>query len=100
MEHLAQYTGRNPVLELELFGLFRAQTRIQLEELERAVMENDAAAWRFTLHTLKGMANLMGAFGVAEAARKLEETDPLVADLSHLQSQLACCEREIARHAV
>lgn len=99
MAHLAQYTRHDPGLEAELLGLFQAQSRIQLEQLDQAARENDAAMWKFALHTLKGMAQSLGAFDVAETAGALEREAPGAAGHGRLAASLAACEREILRRS-
>lgn len=99
MEHLAQYTATNPGLEAELLGLFQAQSRVQLQELARAAAEMDVPAWKFALHTLKGMARSLGAFAVAEAADALEAEKPDAAALGLLRDCLLECEMEILRRS-
>ncbi|MDP4822481.1 MAG: Hpt domain-containing protein [Aestuariivirgaceae bacterium] len=99
MEHLAQYTASNPGLEAELLGLFQAQSRVQLIELRRAAVENDVPAWKFALHTLKGMAQSLGAMAVADAAGALEQELPGVAGLHGLEACLQACELEILRRS-
>ena len=95
LEHLAQYTRGDRALEAELLGLYQSQARPQLQEICRAALEKDAAAWKFALHTLKGMSRALGASGVAEAAAKLEKFPPGQEGLRELEQQLAALERLI-----
>ena len=99
MEHLAPYTGTNPGLEAELWGLFQAQSQVQLQELVRAAAESDVSAWKFALHTLKGMAHALGAVAVAEAVDGLEPEKPDAAALVGLRDCLLDCEMEILRRS-
>ncbi len=99
MEHLAQYIRTNPGLEAELLGLFQAQSRVHLGELERAAATRDVPAWKFALHTLKGMAKSLGAVAVAEAADALEAERPDAAALAGLRNCLLECEMEILRRS-
>jgi HPt (histidine-containing phosphotransfer) domain-containing protein len=99
MEHLAQYTRTSPGLEAELFALFRAQSRVQLEELARAAAEKDVPAWNFALHTLKGMARSLGALAVAEAVEGLDGQKPDGMALAGLRECLLVCEIEILRRS-
>lgn len=99
MEHLAQYTRTNPGLEMELLDLFQAQARVQLDELSRAAVEMDVPAWKFALHTLKGMAKSLGALAVAEAAGELEAEKPDAGALGLLRNCLLECEMEILRRS-
>lgn len=95
VEHLAQYTRGDRVLEAELLALYQAQARPQLREVCRAALEKDAAGWKFALHTLKGMSRALGAGLVAEAAAKLEKMPPGQTGIRELEQQLAALERAI-----
>ncbi|SRR5690606_25295705 len=68
--HLAHYTMGNRALELEVLELFRRQSTIYLERLQRAGNEQ---AWREAVHALKGTARGIGAWDVAEAALAAEQ---------------------------
>lgn len=100
LEHLARYTMGNRDLERELLRLFRTQLRAQVTGVAHA---RDAQSWRFSTHTLKGVARSIGARAVAGTAEQLEQ-------LGHdgnrgvyrrlmmaLAAQIAACEREIER---
>ncbi|MDP2618724.1 MAG: Hpt domain-containing protein [Hyphomicrobiales bacterium] len=68
--HLARFTLGDEKLEREILQLFRVQTRIYLDRLERA---RDAVHWRQAAHTIKGSAKGIGAWAVAAAAQRAEE---------------------------
>jgi HPt (histidine-containing phosphotransfer) domain-containing protein len=100
LAHLARYTIGNRELEVELLGLFRAQLRAQVAAIAEAT---DEEAWTFATHTLKGVAQSIGAWAIAETAEGLEQLGHagnvgsrgrLVASL---EAQIATCEREIDR---
>jgi HPt (histidine-containing phosphotransfer) domain-containing protein len=100
LAHLARYTIGNRKLEEELLRLFRAQLRAQVAAIAVAA---DEEAWTFATHTLKGVAQSIGAWAIAETAEGLEllghagdvgSRDRL---LAMLKAQIATCEREIDR---
>jgi HPt (histidine-containing phosphotransfer) domain-containing protein len=100
LAHLASYTIGNRGLEEELLRLFRAQLRAQVAAIAEAA---DEEAWMFATHTLKGVAQSIGAWAIAETAEGLEQLghagdvgsrDRLLAMLA---AQVATCEREIDR---
>lgn len=68
--HLSRFTLGDEKLEREILQLFRVQTRIYLDRLERA---QDAVHWRQAAHTIKGSAKGIGAWAVASAAQRAEE---------------------------
>lgn len=67
MQHLGRMTLGEAALEIEVLGLFAAQSRDLVGRL--ATIPADAAA---LAHTLKGSARAIGAFRVADAAFSLE----------------------------
>jgi len=69
--HLAQYTDGDAALEAELFGLLTDQAKRCVDALRTAV---DEEAWKAAAHTLKGAASGMGAFALADACGRAEET--------------------------
>jgi HPt (histidine-containing phosphotransfer) domain-containing protein len=100
LAHLARYTIGNRELEEELLRLFRSQLRAQVAAIAEAP---DEEAWTFATHTLKGVAQSIGAWAIAETAERLEllgyagdvgSRDRLLATL---EAQIATCEREIDR---
>jgi len=67
IEHLRRMTLGDGGLEREVLAMFSAQAVRLIGAL--ATMPNDAGA---LVHTLKGSARAIGAFGVADAAEALE----------------------------
>jgi HPt (histidine-containing phosphotransfer) domain-containing protein len=68
-DHLKRMTLGDAGLEQEVLAMFSAQSAKLIGEL--AVLPQDAPA---LAHTLKGSARAIGAFGVADAAARLEAT--------------------------
>jgi HPt (histidine-containing phosphotransfer) domain-containing protein len=66
-EHLKRMTLDDSGLEQEVLAMFAAQSARLMATL--ATVPSDAPA---LAHTLKGSARAIGAFGVAEAAARLE----------------------------
>jgi HPt (histidine-containing phosphotransfer) domain-containing protein len=66
-EHLKRMTLGDAALEQEVLAMFAAQSAKLMAAL--AALPADAGA---LAHTLKGSARAIGAFGVAEAATRLE----------------------------
>jgi HPt (histidine-containing phosphotransfer) domain-containing protein len=79
-EHLKRMTLDDSGLEQEVLAMFAAQSARLMAAL--AAVPADAGA---LAHTLKGSARAIGAFGVAEAAARLEA---IVADGADPSSQL------------
>ena len=69
LAHLARYTLGDRALEREVLELFCGQSRVYLEHLHAARSEQ---AWRDAAHSLKGSAQAVGAWRVADAARAAE----------------------------
>lgn len=67
--HLDRNTMQNQKLAAEVLGLFLVQLPAMLEALEAA---DEAAAWRFATHTLKGAAASIGAPRLCALAAELE----------------------------
>ena len=67
LDHLARMTLGDASLEREVLAMFSAQCAGLLGALTGLPPEADVLA-----HTLKGSARAIGAFGVAEAAERLE----------------------------
>ncbi len=66
-EHLRRMTLGDPAIEQEVLAMFSTQTADLLEQLAALPAES-----RVLAHTLKGSARAIGAFGVADAAARLE----------------------------
>src|SRR4051794_27868790 len=79
-EHLKRMTLDDAGLEQEVLAMFAAQSARLMAAL--ATVPADAAA---LAHTLKGSARAIGAFGVAEAAARLEA---VLANGTEVSSQL------------
>ncbi|WGR92857.1 Hpt domain-containing protein [Bradyrhizobium sp. ISRA443] len=67
LDHLQRMTLGDPGLEREVLAMFSAQSARILGELTALPAEAATHA-----HTLKGSARAIGAFGVADAAARLE----------------------------
>ncbi|MFN3853959.1 MAG: Hpt domain-containing protein [Phreatobacter sp.] len=67
--HLSRQTLGDRDLEREVLRLFERQSRAMIGKLREAT---SARSWAEAAHTLKGSALGIGAFGVAEAARRVE----------------------------
>ena len=66
-DHLRRMTLGDPAIEQEVLAMFSAQTANLLEQLAALPADSSVLA-----HTLKGSARAIGAFGVADAAARLE----------------------------
>ena len=82
-EHLKRMTLGDAGLEQEVLAMFAAQSAELMAAL--AAVPADAGA---LAHTLKGSARAIGAFGVAEAATRLEAVFADGADPSSLLTEL------------
>ncbi len=69
MEHLTRQTLGDPGLQLEVLRLFDEMSHVYYERLENSTTVDDLLR---NLHTLKGAAAGVGAFGLAELARVAE----------------------------
>jgi HPt (histidine-containing phosphotransfer) domain-containing protein len=69
MEHLSRQTLGDPGLEQEVLRLFDEMSHVYYERLEVSTTVDDLLR---NLHTLKGAAAGVGAFGLAELARVAE----------------------------
>ncbi len=74
MEHLSQYTANDPAITREVLGLFRDQAADWLAALRDA---EDMAAWRATVHKMKGGARGVGAGELADLALEAESLDAM-----------------------
>lgn len=68
-DHLARYTGGDPALEMELFGLLNDQAERCILAMQTAT---ELYAWQAAAHTLKGASVGVGAFQLAEACERAE----------------------------
>jgi HPt (histidine-containing phosphotransfer) domain-containing protein len=69
MEHLSRQTMGDPGLQQEVLRLFDEMTHVYYERLEISTTVDELLR---NLHTLKGAAAGVGAFGLAELARVAE----------------------------
>jgi HPt (histidine-containing phosphotransfer) domain-containing protein len=69
MEHLSRQTLGDPGLEQEVLRLFDEMSHVYFERLELSTTVEDLLR---NLHTIKGAAAGIGAFGLAELARVAE----------------------------
>ena len=83
-EHLKRMTLGDASLEQEVLAMFAAQSTKLIGAL--AALPADAGA---LAHTLKGSARAIGAFGVGEAAARLEQALGNGSDPSDLLAELA-----------
>ena len=67
--HLSRYTLGDRALEREVLQLFCTQSVVYLERLRQAQSGQD---WTDAAHSLKGSAGAVGAWRVAQAARRAE----------------------------
>jgi HPt (histidine-containing phosphotransfer) domain-containing protein len=77
LDHLKRMTLGDAGLEHEVLAMFSAQSAKLLDMLATLPEEAEALA-----HTLKGSARAIGAFGVAEAAERLEAAMTAKADVA------------------
>jgi HPt (histidine-containing phosphotransfer) domain-containing protein len=82
-EHLKRMTLDDSGLEQEVLAMFAAQSARLMAALATVPADADALA-----HTLKGSARAIGAFGVAEAAARLEAVVANGADPSSQLTEL------------
>jgi HPt (histidine-containing phosphotransfer) domain-containing protein len=94
LDHLQRMTLGDAGLEREVLTMFSAQSARILGEL--ATLPTGAAAHA---HTLKGSARAIGAFGVADAAARLESAISHGSDPSAELAQLGAAIAE-ARAAI
>ena len=70
LAHLSRYTLGERALEREVLELFCTQSGLYLEQLRAAMSDKP---WKDAAHSLKGSASAVGAWRVAEAAKRAEE---------------------------
>lgn len=68
--HLSRHTLGNRELEREILRLFYKQSGIYLERMRHAKSTDE---WRDAVHTIKGSARGIGAWGVVGIAEKMEK---------------------------
>ena len=76
LAHLARYTGGDAALNAEILRLFDGQASDLVVQLKSILEARDAKSWKMAIHTLKGAARGIGAFGLGDAAAAAEPIDP------------------------
>jgi HPt (histidine-containing phosphotransfer) domain-containing protein len=76
LAHLARYTGGDAALNAEILRLFDNQASELVAKLHTILEARDAKSWKMVVHTLKGAARGIGAFGLGDAAAAAEPIDP------------------------
>src|SRR4051812_28754762 len=89
LEHLGRMTLGDPALQREVLAMFAAQAARLLEAL--AAQPEDRAA---LAHTLRGSAQAIGAFEVADAAGRLEQA---ALEGAELDRAIAALSDKVAR---
>ena len=82
-------------LQEELFALFFEQGDLYIAQLEEALRDGDADAWRMTAHGVKGASRSLGLIRLASMALEAEQSDP-AGDLVALLREAMAQTREIA----
>ena len=95
LDHLNRYTGGDPGLNDEILRMFEDQCATTLVRLEELAKEGGAGGkvWHGLVHTLKGAARGVGAFGLADIAAEAENLngDAAVAlELLHRLKNKSC----------
>jgi hypothetical protein len=93
LDHLARQTFNDADLEAEVLALFRGQVPVLLARVEAG----DEGARRAAAHTLKGSAQGIGAWIVADHARAVEAGD--ASALPALRAALRDVDAAIAARA-
>ena len=76
LAHLARYTGGDAALNAEILRLFDDQASELVTKLQGIIEARDTKSWKLAIHTLKGAARGIGAFGLGDAAAAAEPIDP------------------------
>jgi HPt (histidine-containing phosphotransfer) domain-containing protein len=87
LEHLAQYTGGEADLNVEVLDMFVRQCAQSLIRLHAVIEAADVRTWCDILHALKGSALGVGAFPLAEELATAEAINPELAP-SHAAAAL------------
>ena len=88
-DHLRRMTLGDPAIEQEVLAMFSAQTVTLLHKLAALPADSSVLA-----HTLKGSARAIGAFGVADAAARLETAIARGFDVTAVLADLGEAVRE------
>ena len=73
---LNENTMGSVALQEELFALFFDQGDLYLSQLDEAIRDGDADAWRMTAHGVKGASRSLGMTRIASVALEAERTEP------------------------
>jgi len=84
--HLARYTGGERATNAAILQLFVGQSAELMRKLQAVVEARDGEGWAHIMHSLKGAARGIGAFGLAQVAAEAEPLDPAT---QHAQSVAA-----------
>ena len=78
LDHLNRYTGGDRGLNEEILRLFEDQCVETLARLEELATQDGVGSrsWHHLIHTLKGAARGVGAFGLADIAAEAEKIPP------------------------
>lgn len=97
--HFDRQTCADPVLQVEVLGLFRDELPTALSRLRTAACARD---WHFAAHSLKGSARAVGATRLAalataaeQAAAKPGTRDQLVGDIAAEIDRVAAVVRDV-----
>ncbi|WP_231615435.1 response regulator [Novipirellula artificiosorum] len=71
-EAMLRNTGGDVAFAKQLIEMFQTESILQLQEIQSAVEQRDAAAIQSAAHTLKGSVAIFGADPCMDAVRKLE----------------------------
>ncbi|MBV9572213.1 MAG: Hpt domain-containing protein [Alphaproteobacteria bacterium] len=106
LQHLARYTGGDPVLDSEILRLFVKQSAELMAELPAALATGDRERWHHIAHSLKGAARGIGAFEFADIAAEADALNPVGAPgiaselISKLQMRMAAVHDFVQDFAV
>lgn len=92
LDHLAQYTAGDAVVEAEVLGMFVPNAAQYIDTMAAGGQADD---WRIAAHSLKGVARGVGAFEVAALAEAAEKVEASARD--ERQRHVADLRRALAR---
>jgi PAS domain S-box-containing protein len=78
LESLKEFSGGSKEFEKELIELFMTQVPTEIEELDKAFVEEDAFKIKSVSHKLKSSLAVMGLFGLNEYLSFIEENASIV----------------------
>jgi HPt (histidine-containing phosphotransfer) domain-containing protein len=85
---LNENTMNSEPLQAELFTLFFEQGKLYLTQLEDALRDHDAEAWRMTAHGIKGASRSLGMTRLATVAMEAEKSAPDADNLALIRSAI------------